>query len=136
MAGTLEGKVAIVTGAGRGIGRAMTLGLLGAGASVVAVEIDAPVLEETESAADERGSRDRLIGIVADVTRDESAPKIVRAAVERESGIMVAHLAIEAGNLSRANIGRIGDDQFEWTREPLAPIADVDRRAFGQAQRC
>jgi NAD(P)-dependent dehydrogenase (short-subunit alcohol dehydrogenase family) len=83
MAGTLEGKVAIVTGAGRGMGKVMTLGLLDAGASVVAVEIDAPVLEEVEGAADERGSRDRMIGIVADVTRDESAPKIVRAATER-----------------------------------------------------
>jgi NAD(P)-dependent dehydrogenase (short-subunit alcohol dehydrogenase family) len=83
MAGILEGKVAVVTGAGRGMGRVMTLGLLDAGASVVAVEIDAPVLEDAESAADERGSRDRMIGVVADVTRDESAPKIVRAATER-----------------------------------------------------
>ena len=36
MPGTLDGKVAIVTGAGRGLGRTMTLGLLDAGACVAA----------------------------------------------------------------------------------------------------
>jgi NAD(P)-dependent dehydrogenase (short-subunit alcohol dehydrogenase family) len=82
MAGTLEGKVAIVTGAGRGLGQVMTLGLLEAGARVAAVEIDAQALEETESAADQRGAGERIQGIVADITRDESAPKIVRATIE------------------------------------------------------
>jgi NAD(P)-dependent dehydrogenase (short-subunit alcohol dehydrogenase family) len=82
MAGTLDGKVAIVTGAGRGLGQVMTLGLLEAGARVAAVEIDAPALEETESGADQRGAGERIQGIVADITRDESAPKIVRATME------------------------------------------------------
>src|SRR5580692_7021809 len=82
MAGTLEGKVAIVTGAGRGLGQVMTLGLLEAGARVAAVEIDAQSLEETESAADQRGAGERIQGVVADITRDESAPKIVRATME------------------------------------------------------
>ena len=82
MAGTLDGKVAIVTGAGRGLGQVMTLGLLDAGARVAAVEIDAPALEETESAADRRGSGERIQGVVADITRDDSAPKIVRATME------------------------------------------------------
>jgi 3-oxoacyl-[acyl-carrier protein] reductase len=82
MAGTLDGKVAIVTGAGRGLGQVMSLGLLEAGARVAAVEIDAPALEETESAADQRGSGERIQGVVADITRDDSAPKIVRATIE------------------------------------------------------
>jgi NAD(P)-dependent dehydrogenase (short-subunit alcohol dehydrogenase family) len=82
MAGTLDGKVAIVTGAGRGLGQVMTLGLLEAGARVAAVEIDAQALEETESGADQRGAGERIQGVVADITRDDSAPKIVRATIE------------------------------------------------------
>src|SRR5271154_6369327 len=82
MAGTLEGKVAIVTGAGRGIGRAMTLGLLEAGACVTAAEIDGEALEELQDAAEDRGAGDRIINIAADVTQDDSGPKIVRATTE------------------------------------------------------
>jgi len=55
MVGILDGKVAIVTGAGRGLGRAMTLGLLDAGTRVAAVELDAPAIEETQDAVEDRG---------------------------------------------------------------------------------
>ena len=72
MAGTLDGKVAIVTGAGRGLGRVMTLGLLDAGARVAAAELDGPALEETGDAAEDRGAGERILDIVADVTRDDS----------------------------------------------------------------
>jgi NAD(P)-dependent dehydrogenase (short-subunit alcohol dehydrogenase family) len=83
MAGTLDGKVAIVTGAGRGLGRVMTLGLLAAGVRVAATELDAEALDDTRDAAEKAGAGDRILDIVADVTRDDSAPKIVRATTER-----------------------------------------------------
>lgn len=83
MAGTLDGKVAIITGAGRGLGRAMTLGLLGAGARVAAVEIDAPPLEELRDAAEDAGAAERLLDIAGDVTHDVSGPKILQVTLER-----------------------------------------------------
>src|SRR5580698_4416702 len=83
MAAALDSKVAIVTGAGRGLGRAMALGLLDAGARVAAVEIDAPALVELREAAEDRGAEDRILDIAGDVTHDTAAPKIMRATVDR-----------------------------------------------------
>jgi NAD(P)-dependent dehydrogenase (short-subunit alcohol dehydrogenase family) len=70
---THAGKVAIVTGAGRGIGRAVTLGLLQAGASVVAVDIDRALFDPDPS----------LLLYPADITHDETAAAIIARAIER-----------------------------------------------------
>ncbi len=83
MNGILDRKVANVTGAGRGLGRAMTLGLLDAGAGVAAVELDAAAIEEMQEVVENRGAGEQFLGISADVTYDESGAKILRATTER-----------------------------------------------------
>ncbi len=76
----LEGRVAIVTAAGRGIGREIALTLAAAGADVVANSLR----EETTAAtvAGIEGSGRRAVGVPGDVTRPEVIVRVVQAANE------------------------------------------------------
>ncbi|HEY1504630.1 MAG TPA: SDR family oxidoreductase [Stellaceae bacterium] len=85
MSATGTSKIAIVTGAAHGIGRAMTLGLLGAGHHVMANDVDEDSLAAL--AADAGDGKSRLKTIVADVGRDESAGRIVAATREAFGGL-------------------------------------------------
>lgn len=77
----LSGRVGVVTGGGRGLGRAMTLGLAQAGAAVVAVA--ARERSEIESVAAEPASSDRVLPILADVTKEEDCQRVLDAALAR-----------------------------------------------------
>ncbi|MCS7026230.1 MAG: SDR family oxidoreductase [Bryobacteraceae bacterium] len=65
----LEGRVAVITGASRGLGKAMALALAGAGASVALIARDANKLNETAEAVRATGSRAEIY--LADVTSEE-----------------------------------------------------------------
>jgi len=126
MVGTLDGKVAIVTGAGRGLGRVMTLGLLAAGACVAGIELDEPVLEETQQLAEDAGASERFLGIVADVTWNESGPKIVRACAERFSrlDILINNAGVSTGTLRGE--GRPVGKLWEATPEEFRRVIEVN----------
>ena len=71
----LEGKTAIVTGAGAGIGRAVSLQLARRGAAVVLVDRDRAGADETLRQVREAGGDGRVIE--ADVTRSEDVGRMV-----------------------------------------------------------
>lgn len=75
----LDGKVAIMTGAGRGLGRAMALALAEAGADVVAAARTPAQIDET--AAMVRASGRRCLAVPTDVTHSASVNAMVEAAM-------------------------------------------------------
>src|SRR5580692_2648293 len=71
----LAGKVAIVTGAASGIGRATALLLEERGAQVIA--------EDINTAVNELGSNKHILPFVGDVASEDSAKRVVALAIER-----------------------------------------------------
>lgn len=71
--GELSGTVVLITGAGRGLGKASTLAMLGAGAQVVLTSRDKASLDETIA---ESGAGDRAVAIVADISRAEECERL------------------------------------------------------------
>lgn len=86
MAESLEGKVAIVTGGGRGLGRSMVLALARAGARVVATA--ARERQEIERVAAEAGGG-RVLPLVADVAREADCRRAVETALQQFGGLHV-----------------------------------------------
>jgi NAD(P)-dependent dehydrogenase (short-subunit alcohol dehydrogenase family) len=75
----LGGKVAVVTGGGGGIGRALGERLLAEGMKVVLADIDAPLLQKTVDELDDRGV---VIGVPTDVSLLESVERLRDRALE------------------------------------------------------
>ncbi|HEX4016213.1 MAG TPA: SDR family oxidoreductase [Frankiaceae bacterium] len=81
--GQLDGRVAVITGGGRGIGRAIALRYAAEGASIVISSRTAADLESTLSEAGLEGAPDRGVAVVADATDRDDARRPVTEALDR-----------------------------------------------------
>jgi len=102
-------KTALVTGAGRGIGRGIALALAREGADVAVVELDAETAASTAEEVRKLGVR--AVGIPCDVAKHEACTTAVQTAVDELGGIDI--LVNNAG----------------WTKSPV-PLIDVDDEHF------
>ena len=82
MAGRLEGRAVLITGAAQGLGRGAASYLAGEGANVVLADILAEV-EEAGAEMKERYPGNRGFGVIADVTSGESVDEMVREVTAR-----------------------------------------------------
>lgn len=91
--GSLDGKVALVSGGASGIGRACALRFASEGASVVIADVQDAAMEELVGQI----GADRALGVHTDVTDEGQVEALVRRAAERFGGVDVGLFAAGTG---------------------------------------
>ncbi len=109
----LEGKVAVVTGASRGIGRAVALRLAREGAAVT-VNYRSQAAAAEQVAAEIRQAGGEAFACQADLADRPAAERLIEATLERLGGIDV--LVNNAGLMYRSDIEHFDADQFRQMR--------------------
>jgi 3-oxoacyl-[acyl-carrier protein] reductase len=112
---SLQGKVAIVTGGGSGIGRGIAMALAHEGARVVVCGRRRVKLDETINAIQEISSVEKVkvvLAVQADVSREEDVSRLVNATLEAFGGVDI--LVNNAGIFEEVGLHRL--DAATWDR--------------------
>ncbi|MFC0453200.1 SDR family NAD(P)-dependent oxidoreductase [Rhodococcus jostii] len=116
--GTLDGKVALVSGSGRGIGREIALKLASEGAAVVVNDLDPAPATQTEQ--DIKATGGQAVTCVGSVSEDGFAERFVNTAVESFGGLDI--IVNNAGYTWDSVIQKMTDEQWDT-------ILDVNLKA-------
>lgn len=106
---SLAGKVAIVTGSGRGLGLSYAQELARQGASVIINDVDMATVEAAVSAITESGGK--AAGVVAAVGSTEAAKALVAGAIENFGRLDI--LVTNAGVLRDKSLLKMTDEDFD-----------------------
>jgi len=124
-----EKRLAVVTGAARGIGRAIVLELLKQGRIVAGLDINADLLAELESVVKEAGFT--VITKVVDITDTEKFTETLEALADEHGGIGI--LVNNAGITRDGLMMRMSDEDFDKVIEVNLKAAFVAIRAASRS---
>ena len=105
----LDGKVALITGSGRGIGRAIALKLASEGARIVVNDLDAEPAEETVQAI--RAAGGQAVACVGSVAAPDFAERFIGTAVSEFKGLDI--IVNNAGYTWDSVVQKMSDEQWE-----------------------
>ncbi|OLC27469.1 MAG: hypothetical protein AUG06_01075 [Actinobacteria bacterium 13_1_20CM_2_65_11] len=113
--GGLWRKVAVVTGGGSGIGRAVAKAMARQGASVVVADFDTPRMDRTVGEILKLGASESAIALSTDVRSDSSVRSLVRDSIKAMGRIDI--LVNAAGVLLQGKLERISSKDWSWMLE-------------------
>lgn len=106
----VQDRVAVVTGAANGIGRAIAERLAGEGALVVGGDVDGAGLDQTVAAITAAGGT--ALGVVGDLTEPEPAKRLIDVAVDRFGRIEI--LVNDVGGNRTAPIWEMPEETWDF----------------------
>lgn len=126
----LKGKVAVITGAGNGIGRATALRFAEEGAAIVAADLQAAAADETAALVEAAGGR--AASIAVDVSSRDDTDTMAAAALDHFGGL---HIVVTAAGISHAEYDSGNTDaDLKWALSRVDYL-EAPARGFAELER-
>jgi NAD(P)-dependent dehydrogenase (short-subunit alcohol dehydrogenase family) len=123
--GALEGKVAVVTGGGSGVGKAIAKALARQGANLVVADFDTSRMEKAVEDVLKLGTCESAIALSTDIRSDTSVRSLVRDSIKAMGKVDI--LVNAAGVLLQGKLDKISTHDWTWMLETnlLGPVRTV-----------